>query len=264
MKSLQDFIARHTHTTTPARLYCPEHGEYDGIIRQLPAGAPEPSPCPVCQERRQAELDAERQRQATAAAQRAWEEQLEAAGVPRRFWARSFENYTTTTPEQQRAWQTAHRYAERFEAIRATGTCLVFCGAPGTGKTHLACAIVQHLLASGYRAEFSGVYRCLRRIKNTWRPSSPEHEQEVIHHYAGLDLLVLDEVGLQFGSATETLLLFEILNGRYEAVLPTLLISNLTAPELETYLGARLLDRLRENGGALVPFTWASARGAPT
>ena len=44
------------------------------------------------------------------------------------------------------------------------------------------------------------------------------------------------------------MLLFDMLNGRYEDALPD-------------YLDFRLLDRLRENGGVVVPFMWPSARG---
>lgn len=40
-----------------------------------------------------------------------------------------------------------------------------------------------------------------------------------------------------------------------------MLASNLTVEELPGYLGGRLMDRLRENGGVVVPFTWASERG---
>jgi DNA replication protein DnaC len=41
---------------------------------------------------------------------------------------------------------------------------------------------------------------------------------------------------------------------------PMILIANLTAAELERYLGERIMDRLLESGSALVPFTWGSYR----
>lgn len=261
MTALQNFIAKHTATETPTRLYCPEHGDFDGVIRTF-HGVETPSACPVCHAQRRAEVEAERQRQEETAERQRWEQRLRNAGIPRRFWERSFEHYATASPEQQRVLKLAQSYAARFQKVRDKGTCLIFSGGPGTGKTHLACSILHHLLAAGYQAEFSGAYSLLRRIKSTWRPSSDESEHAVIRHYTDLDLLVLDEVGIQFGSETEKLLLFEILNGRYEAVLPTLLISNLPAPELETYLGARVMDRLRENGGTLATFDWDSARGS--
>lgn len=262
MKSIQEFIAKYTPTTTEATLYCPEHGDYAGVILQYPTGKSEPSPCSVCQARHEAELESNRQLQAHATQQRAWEQRMEAAGIPFRFRAKDFTDFHAATGEQKRAVQIAQGYVERFERLASTGTGLVFTGNPGTGKTHLACAIVKHLLLAGKTAEFTSVYRCLRRIKNTWRASAEETELAVMRHFTELDLLALDEVGMQFGSDAERLLLFEVLNSRYETIKPTLLISNAAAAELETYLGARLMDRMRENAGVLVQFTWESARGA--
>lgn len=262
MKSLQDFINRYTPTETEAALYCPEHGPFDGVIRQFPGREPEPSPCPQCQQAKQAALDAERQQQADDAVRRAWLQRIKEAGIPPRFLEKDFHHFRAEIGPQKRALTIAQRYAERFDRVASTGTCLVFTGQPGTGKTHLACALVKHLLMQGRTAEFTSVYRCLRRIKTTWRAGAAETEQDVLRHFAALDLLALDEVGMQFGSDAEKLLLFEVINSRYEAIKPTLLISNAAPAELEAYLGARLVDRLTENGGTFVSFEWESARGS--
>ena len=76
------------------------------------------------------------------------------------------------------------------------------------------------------------------------------------------DLLILDEVGVQFGSDAEKLILFEIINTRYQDMKPTILISNLTLVELGKYIGERVVDRMREGGGAILSFDWDSYRGA--
>ena len=55
-------------------------------------------------------------------------------------------------------------------------------------------------------------------------------------------------------------MLFDILNERYGAQRPTILIGNLTGQELTEYLGERVMDRLLERGGVLVPFTWGTYR----
>lgn len=88
------------------------------------------------------------------------------------------------------------------------------------------------------------------------------------------DLLILDEVGVQFGSDTERLLLFDILNERYERRRPTILMSNLAlddaeeggrvVPGIKSYLGERVFDRLREDGGQSVVFDWPSHRKGAT
>ena len=73
--------------------------------------------------------------------------------------------------------------------------------------------------------------RLTRAVKNCWRNDSEKTADDAIEHYASLDLLIVDEVGVQFGSAAEMAILQEIINARYEGILPTILISNLS-PEV--------------------------------
>jgi DNA replication protein DnaC len=121
-------------------------------------------------------------------------------------------------------------------------------------------ALAKTLLDEGHEVRFSGVRPLLREIRETWGHRE-ERESAMIHRLIHLDLLILDEVGMQFGSDAERLLLFDVLNGRYEELKPTVLIGNLAVDTLPDYLDIRLLDRLRENGGVVVPFTWSSERG---
>ncbi|VFR32492.1 DNA replication protein DnaC [plant metagenome] len=100
----------------------------------------------------------------------------------------------------------------------------------------------------------------MRSIKDTYRRDSKENEADAIARLVEPDLLVLDEVGVQFGSETEKMYLFEIINGRYEALKPTIVISNLAKDALTEYLGERVVDRLREGGGRMVIFDWPSYR----
>ncbi len=244
----------------PATLHCSTHGEYAGEIRRI-WNQEIKTACPVCA----AEQAAEEHRQAEARVaeerRRALAQRYRMAGLPLRFWERDFENYRVRTAEQRKVLGTVCRYAEHFAALAERGTGLLICGGPGTGKTHLSVALAKALLMEGYDVRFAGVRALLRTIRETWRPENAERESDVMERLVRHDLLILDEVGMQFGSDAERLLLFDVLNGRYEDLKPTVLISNLTVGELPDYLGERLMDRLRENGGVVVPFTWGSERG---
>ena len=79
---------------------------------------------------------------------------------------------------------------------------------------------------------------------------------------AKLDRRVLDEIGASKSvpSDFELLTLFAIINGRYERMLPTVIISNLKADELVGAIGERCIDRLREGAPIVVKFKWESAR----
>lgn len=67
---------------------------------------------------------------------------------------------------------------------------------------------------------------------------------------------------LAFSSALtlKKMILFEIINTRYEKMRPTILISNLTREELVTFIGERVLDRMSDGGGCTLAFTWESYR----
>ena len=71
---------------------------------------------------------------------------------------------------------------------------------------------------------------------------------------------MLDEIGIQFGSDTERMYLFEVVNRRYENALPTVLISNLDRDKFRDEVGERVIDRLREDGGRMIAFSGESFR----
>ena len=73
-------------------------------------------------------------------------------------------------------------------------------------------------------------------------------------------LLVLDEVGAQYGTEGEQVILFDIINRRYQDMRPMILLTNQGKAGFQSFLGDRAFDRLRE-AGKWVPFDWESHRG---
>ena len=147
-----------------------------------------------------------------------------------------------------------------FRKLRADDTCggVQFSGVYGINTlNNLTSGVIE---AYGVSAMFATVSDLLRRIKETYRRDAETTEREVIESFVGCDLLVVDELGVQVGSDHEKLLLFEVLNGRYQELRPTILISNLSADDLEAFLGHRVMDRYRECGVVLA-FDWGSYRG---
>lgn len=239
---------------------CAQHGAYQAVISSI-RGREIESPCPVCEdEQHRKDLD-EYQRRLQEKARRARIEKLFGrAGIPPRFRNRTFATYQADIPAQGKALKLVRGYAEGFDQALSTGAGLILCGSPGTGKTHLACALANLLLPQEHTVVFAGVAAAVRRVKETYRRDSQQSEQQAIEAFIEPDLLILDEVGVQFGSETEKFILFEILNGRYEQMRPSVLISNLQRAELVRYVGERVMDRLQEGGGALVAFDWESYR----
>jgi len=236
---------------------CEKHGAYESrnVFRAVW------SKCPNCA----AELQAIREKEdAELQAQMKhnhWLGKLKEAGIPDRFKSRTLDTYIAENEGQRRALSFATEYAEKFEEESKSGRSAIFCGMPGTGKTHLSIGIALEIMKNGKSALFTTVQRIMRRMKETFRRDSEDSERDVIDILTYPDLLIIDEIGVQFGSEFEKNLMFDILNERYEKCRPTLLLSNLTIPEVKAFLGARIYDRLKEDGGKFVSFDWASHRG---
>lgn len=243
--------------TTEVPASCEAHGDYTAKLFDLGFGSkPLQTGCPACGR------EARAKEQAREADRRAMHERVTIAklfsgsGIPERFQDRRLSTYRATSPAQQRALDIAQRYVDTEEA----GASLVFCGKPGTGKTHLACGIAAALMERGMSAMFRTVLAAVRHIKDTYRRDSARSESDAIDDLLRPDLLILDEIGVQTGSEHEKMLLFEVINERYQRKRSTVLISNLNRDELTAYLGERIMDRFREGGG-IVAFDWASYRG---
>lgn len=137
---------------------------------------------------------------------------------------------------------------------------MILRGNPGTGKNHLAIAIARVIADQGYTALLLTVGELIARVRATWSRDSPETEDDVVRRFADVDLLVLDEIGRQHGSESERLTLFQVIDGRYRLMRPTVVITNLPADQIPDYLGVAAYDRLREGGGRMIHFDWASYR----
>lgn len=220
------------------------------------------SKCPTCTAEAQSRETAERERREREVALLDWQRRIGHAGIPDRFQDRSLKSYVAETEGQRIALAFAEAYADKFDDALATGRSALFIGKPGTGKTHLAVGIGLRIMhRDGRSVLFSTVMRAIRRVRNSWGRNADESETQAIEALTRPDLLILDEVGVQYGTDAERLLIFDILNERYENRQPTLLLSNLSIDEVKAYLGERIYDRLREDGGESVIFEWDSHRG---
>ena len=188
-----------------------------------------------------------------------WKAKITGAAIPERFKDRTLESYVAKTSGQKKALAFATEYAKNFDLVLKEGRSAIFVGKVGTGKTHLAIGIALSIMQQQRSALFVTVQRLIRRVKDSWH-TKEETESQVVDVFASPDLLVLDEVGVQFGSEFEKQVLFDVLNTRYENRKPSILLSNIPKEELSDYLGERVTDRLRENGGKVIGFDWESYR----
>lgn len=237
---------------------CETHGGF--IASRLRDG--QLTGCSQCSRERQAiaesEERTEQQRQAVATR---LERLLGQALIPPRFKVKTFENYRAASDGQQIAVKACRAYADRFPEHLGAGRCLMLLGKVGNGKTHLAAAVAGVVVEQHRRnVLYTTVSRVCQQVKASYSKESTQSEREALEIFRQPDLLILDEVGASYGTDFERMVMFEVVNARYEDMKPTLVISNLSAPELATALGDRTVDRLREAGGVVVKFDWDSAR----
>ena len=237
---------------------CEQHGEF---VAKCYIGN-RWSKCPVCADEVARQEQEHKDQERAQARARQWQERLGHSGIPLRFHDRTLSGYQAQSDAQQAALDFAKEYALDFEQVQKTGRGAVFVGRPGTGKTHLAVGIGLYAMRKFHaRVLFVTVQRAIRSVKDTWAKGAQQSESEAIADLVEPDLLILDEVGVQFGSEFERNTLFDVLNERYELRKPTIFLSNLASDELADFLGERVMDRLREDGGRVVPFAWESYRG---
>lgn len=272
MQKIQDTLSSNSKITTPEPKAsalsaepksqserCPKHGDYLSSRFWLINTWSHWSVCPRCKEEDERQAELKIINEAERAKERALKQRYDSALIPPRFSGKTLADFISANDQQTAIKQFCIEYAANFKDKLGLGAGIIFSGTTGTGKTHLACGIANQIITDNHTALFIGVVKAIRRVKETYGKKG-ETESEAIKWFLKPDLLILDEVGVQFGSDTEKLILFEILNERYENFRPTIIISNLSAENLREYIGDRIMDRMRENGGKFIKFTWESHR----
>lgn len=244
---------------------CPTHGNYDvRSLYVLDRAIHASLDCPKCKAEKDKTAAEETERRAQKAVEQQRKQQRQslhdAAMVPDRYWNDSLRNFDAKTSAQKTILKKLTDYAEKWSEGYYNGTSLMLLGTPGTGKTHLACSLIFEVTQQLYSARFTTVADFSRAIRATYNSAAKEDEGAVLDRFAQYHFLVIDEVGSSSGSDHEKQALFDLINRRYNAVRPTMLLSNLSLEEVREFLGARIMDRLREGGGKVFVLDWESYR----
>ncbi len=173
-----------------------------------------------------------------------------------RFKTRTFNTYRVTD-DNRTAYQACRALADNFtpgaRGLFLSGTC-------GTGKTHLAGAIVHALIKKGHHAILMTTSRLLDTLKGAFGDN--ERTARIKEELATCDLLVLDDIGAEYISDWAKSELFNLLNERYEMNKTTILTTNLSIDALTARLGKRTISRIAEmtDGIRIVSDDWRLRR----
>lgn len=211
--------------------------------------------CPTCSKAEREAEGAEAKAKDEAARQARIESRLNTSGIPIAFRGRSFDNFIVESADMQHAVDVSREFALNFWSKHAkAGSFLVLGGVTGTGKSHLALAIAQQIMLRG-TAMYMDAMDLIRRVRGTWRRDSDKSEEEMLNLLGSIDLLIIDEVGVQRGTDDEQMILFDVVNRRYRDNRATILLTNLAGPAFIEFMGPRVMSRLSERAH-YVSFKW--------
>ena len=172
---------------------------------------------------------------------------IEARGIPR---------------ELRQPVAVVREYAEKLPSHLAAGEGLVLRGPVGTLKTTLAVAVLQYCLQLGERALFLTMPSLIDSIFSA-KAVSPEDWLRFESRLRQVPLLVLDDLGAEWGSSYVTSKIDAIFSERYNRKKSTSVTTNLAGQALRSRYPDRIIDRLRETTQIITFNTEESLRLSP-
>jgi len=136
----------------------------------------------------------------------------------------------------RRAYDAARAYAENPSGW------LLLKGGYGCGKTHLAAAIANTCIERGRPALFITVPDLLDHLRAAFSPTSFVGYDERFDEVRTAPVLILDDLGTESPTPWAQEKLFQILNYRYNARLPTVITTNHEPEEIALRIRSRLVD----------------------
>ncbi len=153
------------------------------------------------------------------------------------FRGLTFENFNPRVPKTKEAYEASLRFAQD------PSDWLLFIGGYGCGKTHLAGAIANDALNKRVPLYFAVVPDLLDYLRATFDPNSEASYDERFDAIRNVPLLILDDLGTENSKPWAREKLYQIINHRYNAKLPTVITTNNDLDSLDGRIRSRLLDR---------------------
>lgn len=142
----------------------------------------------------------------------------------------------TSLQSMEKAFRAAHEFAEHPRGW------LVLTGPFGCGKTHLAAAIGNHRKNLGTPPPLVMVPDLLDHLRATYAPNSTVRFDRLFEEVRTAPLLILDDLGGENKTSWVREKLFQLINYRYIAELPTVFTTAIPPKEWDARINIRLSD----------------------
>jgi DNA replication protein DnaC len=170
----------------------------------------------------------------------------ERSGLSKRMKGYTLENFDpyASPPSTVRAVEKVEEYLNNWDENRELGRGLYLSGDVGTGKTHLAVAVMNELMRrKRVPALFVTVPELLDNLRGAYNDPG-RNLDEWMDTVKNADLLVLDDLGSERPTEWVQERIYVIVNHRYREALPTIFTSNIGPKDVATQLGERTASRI--------------------
>ena len=139
-------------------------------------------------------------------------------------------------------------YCREYTAcFSVTNDSLLLTGATGIGKTHLCLAIARGVAEQGYGVVYGSVQPLIRQMEaEHFGRAQGDSESQLVE----CDLLVLDDLGMEFDTPFSRACIYNVLNARLLEGKPTIISTNLSYTALQARYGDQIASRI---SGGFVP-----------
>lgn len=233
----------------PLTIYTPTKCKNCGEdIDQVSNGIVVPRLC-ACRRKEQADYEARIDNDIQRKRKDRIEKLFKISEIGKRFQDRTFEKFIQDRDFE--AYRRAKTYADNFKKNKEQGSGLIITGTVGNGKTHLAAAIANQLIAEHLETViFSTVINILDKIKgcyNNYTKDIDSNDLEIIYHLKNCDLLILDDFGKEKMTGWAAERIYNIINSRYENLKPIVITTNFDLKALKNHIDSACFSRLMES-----------------
>jgi DNA replication protein DnaC len=168
---------------------------------------------------------------------------LRDARIPPMYVKKTLDSFQVRTADQKKIYNAAKTFLDTYETDPHG---LIFMGGCGTGKTHMAVALLRELIQKGNTGLFYNVITLLDELRATFDEGSSLSQWPILEKIQETDILVLDDLGAEKTSGWVNDRLYAIINHRYENKKPIIVTTNREITELKDQVGNRIYSRLME------------------
>lgn len=150
------------------------------------------------------------------------------------------ENGISPRDKAEKIKNSCGKYAVNFNT---SAKSIMFMGGTGLGKTHLSLAIANVVINKGYSVVYGTAQNILRDLQN----ENFGRDDALLYYEKAVltcDLLIIDDLGTEYKNAYTAACLYNIINSRLGAKLPTIISTNFSLDELEEKYDQRITSRI--------------------